>query len=317
MLEILGTLGVLAGFGSWCAGWLNGFVWSPERVLLLLANLGRGSEGPLTDRFRIVLCWLEGDRNGKNTKYVAQAFTSVEGVKLVRSCRCVEASGAADDWRETVREKARSALEDWDADLALVGLVKQPGEALSLWFVPGSGGEGTLSRGDRPYELVNATLGSDFRHDLLAELTAEALIALAPLASTAARGRVLEKELGEITEKLDSLLDNSRRGLPDEWRGRVQLLIGNARAVLGEMAPDTARLKQAVATYRVALTDLARDRVPREWAAAQNGLGIALATLGEREPGTGSLEEAVVAYSAALEETHARAGSARVGRDAQ
>ena len=49
----------------------------------------------------------------------------------------------------------------------------------------------------------------------------------------------------------------------------------------------------------------------------QNNLGNALATLGERESGTARLEEAVAAYRAALEEMDARAGSARLGDDAE
>jgi hypothetical protein len=38
-----------------------------------------------------------------------------------------------------------------------------------------------------------------------------------------------------------------------------------------------------------------RERVPLQWAATQNNLGIALETLGEREEGTARLEEAVTA----------------------
>ena len=70
------------------------------------------------------------------------------------------ASGAAGDWREATRQEARSVLEESDADLAVVGLVKEPGESLSLWFVPRLG-EGTLTRGDEPYEPAQATLGPD------------------------------------------------------------------------------------------------------------------------------------------------------------
>ena len=104
----------------------------------------------------------------------------------ILAARIVTASGAADDWREVMQREARSVLEGWDADLAVVGLVKQPGEALGVWFVPRSG-EGTLTRGDEPYELDNATLGPDFRDDFHAELTAVArsgrpgsLLTLAP-----------------------------------------------------------------------------------------------------------------------------------------
>ena len=87
----------------------------------------------------------------------------------------------------------------------IVGLVKQPREALSLWIVPRSGG-GTLDRGDQPYVLENATLGADFREDFDTELAAAALVAVAPLAGTETRGRVLEKGLAVATGKLASLL---------------------------------------------------------------------------------------------------------------
>ncbi len=49
----------------------------------------------------------------------------------------------------------------------------------------------------------------------------------------------------------------------------------------------------------------------------QINLGNALMTLGERESGTARLEEAVAAYRAALRRTNARAGSARLGDDAE
>ena len=111
---------------------------------------------------------------------------------LTRSARIVAGSGAADAWREAMRKDAHSVLVDWDADLAVVGLVKQHGEALSLWFVPRLG-EGTLSRGDHTYELARATLGRDFHDDFRTELTAVALVAIAPLAETETGGRVLEQ----------------------------------------------------------------------------------------------------------------------------
>ena len=47
---------------------------------------------------------------------------------------------------------------------------------------------------------------------------------------------------------------------------------------------------------------MTRERVPLDWAGAQNNLGNALASLGERESGTARLEEAVTAYREALKE---------------
>ena len=49
----------------------------------------------------------------------------------------------------------------------------------------------------------------------------------------------------------------------------------------------------------MALEECTRERVPLQWAAAQNSLGAALMTLGGRESGTERLKESVTAYRAA------------------
>jgi tetratricopeptide (TPR) repeat protein len=75
----------------------------------------------------------------------------------------------------------------------------------------------------------------------------------------------------------------------------------------GERESGTAKLEEAVTTYRDALKARTRERVPLDWAATQNNLGTALRILGERESGTAKLDEAVAAYREALkEQTHER-----------
>ena len=154
----------VAGLVAWRDQVFTEYVPSPKRTFLAFQNVLRGTPRAAEDRFRVVLCWLDNDPGGDNTSNVAQAFTSVEGIALEHSAQIVAASGAADGWREAMQNEARSVLNEWNADLAVVGLVKRPGEALSLWFVPRSG-EGSLGRGDEPYELENATLGPDFHDD--------------------------------------------------------------------------------------------------------------------------------------------------------
>ena len=145
---------VLAAFAAvtltWLTGFLNPFLPSPDRVTLALANLGSRHLEPAEDRFRVVLTWLDADHTGADTANVARTFTGVGGIELVRSARIVTGSGARADWRDAMKTQARTVLNDWNADLAIVGLVKKPSEVLSLWFVPQSGA-GTLARGDRPY----------------------------------------------------------------------------------------------------------------------------------------------------------------------
>ena len=302
-----GIVGVVLAtlIATWLLGFLNRFAPSPGRSSLAVANLLRAKSQRSEDRFRFVLCWLENDSKGDDTSVVAQAFSSVPGVTLVRSARIVKASGAADDWRPAMQTTARAVLERWSADLAVVGLVKKPGEALSLWFVLRSG-DGTLSRGDQPYELDRSTLGLDFHDDLRAQLTAMALATVAPLTDTEVRGKILEEGLKEVTEKLAILLERPAIQEP-ERRAPLLAALGNSLATLGERESGAERLKKAVEAHRAALEGYSRQRTPFQWAMTQNNLGTALQELGKRENGTMRHKEAVEAYHAALEErTRAR-----------
>jgi tetratricopeptide (TPR) repeat protein len=69
---------------------------------------------------------------------------------------------------------------------------------------------------------------------------------------------------------------------------------------LGEEQGDNTRLTSAIAFYKKTLTIWTGDKVPLDWAMAQNNLGNALSVLGERESGTERLEEAIATCQAAL-----------------
>ena len=119
---------------AWVTGFLNQFLPSPERARLAVENLWRGNSQRPEEGFRIVLCWLEKDAKGDNTVEVASAFQSpdFEGIKLIRSACIVASLDAWDEWSEDMQQSVRSVLEDWNADLAIVGRVKKSGELLSL-----------------------------------------------------------------------------------------------------------------------------------------------------------------------------------------
>ena len=291
---------VVAVIATWLAGFLNQVVpWGPARVRLAIRNLFPGNLERQEDGFRIVLCWLQDDGSGTDTRQVEDAFSGVRGIKLVRSARVVAASGASDDWRKSMKANAHRVLEDWNADLAIAGLVKKSGEVLSLWFVPRSG-DGTLGRGDRPYRLDDVTLGADFHEDLRAELTSVALTAVAPLAGSEAQGRVLVRGLEEATERLAILLDGRTIGRAGR-HSALQMAHGNALVVLGERESGPERLKQALEAYRAALEIRTRERTPLDWAWIQNNRGVALRSLADREGDTERLKQALEAYRAALE----------------
>ena len=177
-----------------------------ERIMLYFKNVSENKLQRSKDSFRVVLCWLENDKDGHNTKVVASAFTTVRGFTLVRSASIVKAFGTADDWEKAIQKRVDAILEDWDADLALVGTVKKRGEVLSLWFVPSKGkGDGTLARGsEHPYVLENVTLDEAFHSDLSSQLAAMAFAAVAPLVDSEYEelGQVLEEGLREAINKL-------------------------------------------------------------------------------------------------------------------
>ncbi len=286
---------------AWLLGFLNRVVPPPDRAWLALKNLRWDAPQRPEDSFRIVLCWLENDSSGDDTRTVEQAFGSIEGITLVRSSRIVAASGAADEWRPAMQQRARAVIEDWNADLAVAGRVKKSGEVLSLWIVPQSG-DGTLNRGDQPYNLVDVTLGADFHEDVWAQLAAVALAAVAPFADTEARGRILEQGLWDATDKLANLLDGTTIIKP-QHRAALQFALGDALVRLGERESSTERFEQAVNVYLSALEVFTRERAPLQWARTQNNLGNALLNLGNWETSTERFEEAAGAYRSALELT--------------
>ena len=283
--------------GAWFLGYLNEFV---ARTGLMTTNFLITKQASSDDRFRLVLCWLQNDRDGNDTRIVAQAFSSIQGVSLVRSARIVTASGAAADWRPAMQRSARAVLTQWNADLAIVGVVKQPGEVQNLWFVPRTEG-GTLERGDQPYLLVNATLGKDFHDDLQAQLVAIALTAVAPLADTSVRLRVLRNDLRIATDKL-AMLTRNRAGRRAEYQAAMEAGLATALVALGRKETGIEFFERAVEGYRAALKVFIRERHPEQWALAMNNLGVALVALAERETGTQRFKEAASAYRAVLRE---------------
>jgi tetratricopeptide (TPR) repeat protein len=77
------------------------------------------------------------------------------------------------------------------------------------------------------------------------------------------------------------------------WPHRLELFIQDS---------ENRPLEEALAAYREALKEHARERVPLGWAMTQNNLGNALEKLEEREAGAKSLEEAAATYREALKE---------------
>ena len=62
--------------------------------------------------------------------------------------------------------------------------------------------------------------------------------------------------------------ERTRERAPLDW-AVTQNNLGNALRTLGERENGTARLEQAVSTYKAALEERTRERVPLDWAMTQ------------------------------------------------
>jgi len=96
--------------------------------------------------------------------------------------------------------------------------------------------------------------------------------------------------------------------------------LGNALARLGDREATTVHLEEAVSSFRLALQEWTRERVPLQWAQTQMSLGVVLSVLGELETGTARLSEAVTAWDLCLTVGDSgwlqeRAGAVRSARD--
>ena len=124
-MEWLFYIVVLGAVATWLKKFVSQFLpdLPPKRVQLAIANyLDKRWGKPLRpeDSFRVILCWLENDRSGGDTRNVEAAFMGVEGIKLIRSAvHCVRIPVPGTNDVETCADVLSSVLEYLNADLAV------------------------------------------------------------------------------------------------------------------------------------------------------------------------------------------------------
>lgn len=284
---------------AWFTGFAEKILPSPQRVRLAANNAISAGNWPTERRFRLVLCWLDDDYSGESTKKVAQALAGIDGIDVARSAWIVSAQGAGDTWRSAMREQTHRILESWQGDLAIVGLVKVPQQALTLWVIPRVGDD-TLIRGDRPYELKLGTLPPAFHDDIQLQLIALAFNAVTAEGDIEAARPVISNTLQAVADQVDNLLKN--RTFSDSWlRDELRFSLGHALLQLGEREIGADRLERAVDVYRELVEGAGPKQAKGNWARAHMHLGIALAALGERTKDAGLVHQAIRSYESALE----------------
>ncbi len=231
----------------------------------------------------------------------AQFGEEVSSVVQVEWSDCLilqPASGLAEQIENTAHRRGLAVLSQTGADVVIWGEVKKVNKKLRLRFLTkGDAADNTYSVIENADDLL---LEPDFGEDVGALIAAKVLT-LTELTDED-RGGFLTPRMDLALRITAPLVRAMPVGLDADARGAIQHAHGRALLFLGNEKGEATLLEQAVDAFDAALTERTQDRVPLDWATAQNNLGTALANLGEREAGTARLEQAVAAYRAALTE---------------
>ena len=279
--------------------------WDHVKQLPWIESLvARINEKPLPeaepDKFNVAIAHLEGDDDHAMERVIRDSlhdkFPTVHTVSFDR----VISSG--EDERMG-HERARTLLKASGFDVLIWGdYLKQDGKSLPRLHL-------TVSR-DVTKEWPSAgrypptgdlNLPPLFWQDLTDVIGL--VIATSDADFGAHRGQYEADKLNPFIQRVRRLLANSQS---EQWntatRAKVQVILGNALRMYGAQTGRSDALQEAVVAYREALKERPREKVPQEWAAAQNSLGMALSSLGELESDPARLQEAVAAYREALKE---------------
>ena len=267
----------------------------------ILAVLTPGAALPVAERgaYSVLLADLTGETDEQMVTNIADSLNGLEGVHAARLKRALPGDAAP----QTL-SKVRQYLRETGFDVLIWGqVIRQDDRSVPKLYLEHASPreEKRLARQGR-YALAESTLElpelfwSDLRAILQLKIASDASVAYEPGTYKADRLRLVIEKIARLTRSNDFLRWSQ------DTRAAIWQSAAASYAVLGEQSGEEEWLHRAIVTYREALAERTRERVPLQWAMTQNNLGNALSTLGERESGTARLEEAVAAYQAALEE---------------
>jgi len=285
---------VIAGliFAIWFGVW---FFWlRPIGAWWRLSRTGRAKG----DKVSILVCDLAGQDGAKAADRVADALIrelgSAAEIRREPVAFARTGYGRVEDRDRSVGDRVRALLTSKKADLAVWGQSEFDRGVLDLVFTAAPTETGATER--TSYRLDDTLqLPADFGDQLGTAIAGFAAASVAPHLNS---GRFAADVLSPLADRLARIAPT----VSGSSAGSLWMALGNARLISGQQSGDAEQLKAAVTSYRAALEEYTRERVPLDWATTQNNLGNALATLGGRESGTARLEAAVAAYQAALQE---------------
>jgi hypothetical protein len=116
------------------------------------------------------------------------------------------------------------------------------------------------------------------------------------------------QRLSEVTDDASLYREIARRELAaattQQDKANAYIKLGDSIYRISFNSPDENLLREATRAYQNGLTEISRERLPRDWAGTQNNLGNTLQEMGKRASGAEGmelLERSMGAYEAALE----------------
>ncbi len=258
-----------------------------------------------TDRFSILVARLESDTNHNHQRLIVEELKEFDGVQVLVLDRTIPLEGPVpEEMEKQGHESARRYLKESGGSVLIWGSVLNRGGStvLKLYWTPSRGNNRKPRRYDAPRVETQFRLPELFWSELASII--RVLVASRHAELLAGKGKYMADWLRPFIVRVRTLLDAgvNRVRWDGDARSTIRIILANALMVLGEQSGKKAPLEEAVATYREALKERTRDRMPQNWAATQNNLGIALRMLGERENSTSHLKGAVTAFREALKE---------------
>jgi nucleoside phosphorylase/tetratricopeptide (TPR) repeat protein len=243
-------------------------------------------------RFALALLHLVNDENHELERLMIEALRDLAGVQILQIDRTISPEGPIPEESERVgHEAARALLQKSSAHVLIWGIVLSHDDRTAPRLYWTTAVSGMRSRG--PYLPENFQLPDLFWEDLVEILKLVVITQSAEL--FARRGHYIAEDLAPFVAKVRSLVEGSsgRPGWTPERRTRVMFILAIALETLGEQTSQIHYLTESIRYYREVVRQWPLTRVPMNWAAAQNNLGVALGALGTIDANPAYLSEAV------------------------
>lgn len=243
-------------------------------------------------RFAVAIAHLTHDNHQEVERLILESIRDLAGVQILRFDRTISAEGPIpEESARNAHEAARALLHESSADVLIWGTVlSHDGRtAPRLYWATAE----ASVRSKQPYIPENFQLPELFWEDLVEILRLLVVTRSAEL--FARRGRLNAAELSPFVDKVRTLLESGHAS--DRWAPgtttRVMFILAMALQQLGRETSVESYLTESIRYYRDVVTRWPVDKLLKDWAAAQNGLGVALGALGSLQTDSVSLQEAL------------------------